>query len=412
MTGTVVAQGIGKTVAFVKQSGLGVPGAGAGSTYLRRITSVFTANRATFVNNEIATHQQSTGVSYGLKSVVGKITSLLSSGSYAPFVGSLLRKVFAVGVNTGAIIVVTAASTSGNQGTFTTSGTSFLTTGFKLFDVVRCTGWATTGSVNNARNFLIIGLTATVMTVMAFDTAAVGAKAAGDSVTITVAGKKTLAPLTGHTNEYWTFEDWYADVGKSEMFTDCKVNQIDIGLPASGDATFSADWMGLGRTLGTAQVLTTPTASPVTSDMTSSNGAIFANGAAVGNITGATLTITGNLTAGEAVIGSNSAVDIGRGRIGVSGSFTGLFTDSVLTTLYDQETPISLVITVVDNPQNVLSDFIVFSMSRIKLTGDAPDDGEKTIVRTYPFTAEINLLNGGAALAADQTILTIQDSAA
>jgi hypothetical protein len=48
-------------------------------------------------------------------------------------------------------------------------------------------------------------------------------------------------------------------------------------------------------------------------------------------------------------------------------------------------------------------------MGRIKITGDAPDDGEKNIMRTYPFTAEING-SGGAALAWDQTIITVQDS--
>jgi hypothetical protein len=57
------------------------------------------------------------------------------------------------------------------------------------------------------------------------------------------------------------------------------------------------------------------------------------------------------------------------------------------------------------------SDFVAFSMSAVKLTGDAPDDGEKAIIRTYPFTAQINAA-GGAALANDQTIITVQDSLA
>jgi hypothetical protein len=42
---------------------------------------------------------------------------------------------------------------------------------------------------------------------------------------------------------------------------------------------------------------------------------------------------------------------------------------------------------------------------------DTPDDGEKTIVRSYAFTAEYNG-SGGAALALDQTILSIQDTQA
>jgi hypothetical protein len=50
-------------------------------------------------------------------------------------------------------------------------------------------------------------------------------------------------------------------------------------------------------------------------------------------------------------------------------------------------------------------------MSRVKIFGDDADDGKKQIVRSYPFTAEINGA-GGAALANDQTICSIQDSAA
>jgi hypothetical protein len=57
------------------------------------------------------------------------------------------------------------------------------------------------------------------------------------------------------------------------------------------------------------------------------------------------------------------------------------------------------------------ADFIALSLSAIKVTGDAPDDGEKGIIRTFPFTAQLNAA-GGAALANDETILTIQDSLA
>jgi hypothetical protein len=56
---------------------------------------------------------------------------------------------------------------------------------------------------------------------------------------------------------------------------------------------------------------------------------------------------------------------------------------------------------------------MVFTMGRIKITGDAPDDGEKTIVRTYPFTAQFNAGGRRAdGVAWDATILTVQDSAA
>lgn len=406
-----VAQGIVKTSAVVKQTGLGVPGS-TGSIFLKRITSVFQANRATFESNEIATHQQSTGIAYGLKSVAGKLSGLLSPATYKLFMAAVLRNNFTTGVTTGALTNVTSASTSGAQGTFTRAAGSYLTDGFKIGDVVRWVGWATTGASNNSVNMLIINLTATIMTVTRFDTTAIGAKAAGDSVTLTVAGKKSVAPQTGHTNDYFSYEEWYGDLSKSELFTDVKINQIDIGMPATGNATIGLDFLGLGRTKGVAQVLTTPTAAPSTSLMHSSNGVIYANGSALANITGLTLSITDNLTQGDAIVGSNSPIDISRGRIKVTGSFTGLFTDTVISDLYDAETPLSLVSILMDNPSVGLSDFIGFSMGRIKITGDAPDDGEKNITRTFPFTAEINLAGGGAALAWDATILSIQDSAA
>jgi hypothetical protein len=58
------------------------------------------------------------------------------------------------------------------------------------------------------------------------------------------------------------------------------------------------------------------------------------------------------------------------------------------------------------------ADFVAFSMSAIKIFGDAPDDGQaKEIVRSYPFTAQINAA-GGAALANDSTIISIQDAQA
>lgn len=403
-----VAQGISKTTVLAKQTQLGTPASSGGQT-LRRITSVFTADRDTFENNEIATHQQSTGVAYGLKKATGKITGVLSPATYKLLFAGLLRKDFANGSTTGALTNVAAASTSGAAGTFTRAAGSYLTDGFKIGDIVRWTGWATTGTANNSVNMLITALTATVMTVTRFDTTAIGAKTSGDSVTCAVVGKKTFAPTSGHTNDYFTVEESYPDITRYELFTDCKPSQIDVGLPASGNATFSCDMLGLGRTPSNSQVLSSPTGVTTTPVLAAANGALWANGALVGNVTGLTITINGGVQAGDAVIGSNSAVDLARGRIKVSGQFTALFTDAVLTLLYDGETPISLLGIMLDNPSVATSSFVTFKMGRIKITSDAPDDGEKTLVRTYSFVAEIDV-NGGAALANDQTILSIQDS--
>jgi hypothetical protein len=57
------------------------------------------------------------------------------------------------------------------------------------------------------------------------------------------------------------------------------------------------------------------------------------------------------------------------------------------------------------------ADFVAINLSAIKLTDDSPDDGEKGVIRTYPFTGQLNAA-GGPALASDQTIISLQDSKA
>ena len=55
-----VAQGINKTIAYKKQSGLGSAASGAGSTYLRRVTAALNVTKDSYENNEIVAHQQGT----------------------------------------------------------------------------------------------------------------------------------------------------------------------------------------------------------------------------------------------------------------------------------------------------------------------------------------------------------------
>jgi hypothetical protein len=227
--------------------------------------------------------------------------------------------------------------------------------------------------------------------------------------TLTVIGKKALAPLTGHTDTLFTVEEWYNDISKSELFPDMRIGQLDVGLPASGNATSKFMSMGLGvRTLGVTQVLSTPTAGTTSPVLTAVRGMLLVNGAQVGNVTGVTLALKAAMTAEGPVVGSNFAPDMSRGRLEVSGQFTGLFDSHTLTTIFNTETLTSLVAVMAADTSNA-SDFVGFSISALKLTGADPDDGEKAIIRTYPFTAQINAA-GGPSLASDQTIISIQDS--
>ena len=402
-----VAQGISKSTVFKKQTGLGVPASGTGGQVMRREQSKFDLAKDTYENNEIASHQQSTGITHGLRKVTGSLNGVLSPNTYAALTASLMRKAFTA---TAPMVIGTDLTASATGPHFVDGSAAFLTAGLKVGDVGRFTGFTTTAVGNNSKNFLITALTAGNMTGIFLDGSAVIAKVETGSVTFTVVGKKAIVPTTSQTQEYWTAEEWYSDIGRSELYTDVVPSSIDIGLPATGNATFAASFAGLDRSVGAAQILTTPTAATTTPVLTAVNGAVIVNGAQVGNITGASIKIDAAAAPMGAVLGSNQSPDIQRGRVKVSGQFTAFFEDGVLSGYFDAATNIGIIIVAADN-NTPTSDFISFSMSRVKLSSDAKDDGEKGIIGTYSFTAELNG-NGGALLADDSTIITIQDSQA
>lgn len=404
------AQGLFKQTTFGKQVALGTPKVGAGGQVLRRKTSVFQATRDTTTLDEITGHRQDTGVVFGQKKSGGKIDGNLSAGTYSVLIAGAMMKDFAATAPMTAGVDVTTVA--GPPATLTDASAGFLTAGFKVGDVVRFTGFTTTATGNNARNFWITALTASVMTGFFLDGTVMSVKAPETgSVSVTLVGKKSVVPMTGHTNDFFTFEEWYPDKTRSEVYPDCKVNKIDFTIPSAGAAGISLDIVGLGqRTMATAQSFTTPAVETLFGVDQALSGAIYVNGTVVNNVASLSLSIDRGLTPLGASIGSAISPDFNQGTIKVSGSFVAAFNDAVIQLLYDAINAVSLsVVAAVD--QSATSDFHAFTLGKIKLTGDTPDDGMKGIMRTYPFTAEINGA-GGAALAYDQTILTIQDSQA
>lgn len=401
-----VAQGITKTLAYKVQSALGTAVSGSGGQLLRRVTSTFTLDTNTFDNPEIVSHQQSTGVTYGGKMVNGQINGLMSAGTWEDMFANLLRADFAA---VSAISSLSLTIAGSGPYTVTRASGSFLTGGIKIGDVVRLTG-GSLDSANVSKNLLVTGVTATVLTVIVVNGSALTAEGPIASCTVTVTGKKSLPPTSSHTNTYIGFEEYYSGITRSELFNDCKMSSVEIGLPSSGNATVNWRVVGLSRDIAGSQVLTSPTAETSSTVLTAVNGVLIVNGSAVTNVTGARVTIDGGVRHGEMVVGSNYSPDLDRGRIRVSGQFTALFDSATLSSLYQNETPTSLVLVMADD-ETADAEFVTLSISKIKLTSDAPDDGEKQIVRTYSFVAEING-SGGASEANDNTIITVQDSLA
>lgn len=401
-----MAQGIVRQIVLAKQSGLGVP-ATTGGRIRRRRTGGFKLDRDSYENDEITSDQQSRGVTLGAKKPSGHIDGLLSPLTWDEEFAAVLRKAFAA-TTPAATLSLTIAGI-GPTWTVTRAAGSWLTDGFKIRDVIRLSVGAL-NAANIAKNLFIIGLNATVATVIVVNGSALVAEGPIASCTATVIGKKTLAPLTGHTNDYFTANDWYPDVPSCETYPDVKVGPLQLAAPASGNVTLGVDYVALNRApLGTVQTIVSPLAE-TTNPVCAGVCGVLTVGSALQRYTGLQLTIDPLITQGENEAGSDSSSDFNRGKIKVSGTITAKFSNTVIQLLYDGQTPVGIGAVLPDSTL-AAADFVALSMGRVKFTGDAPDDGEKEIVRTYPFTAEIDIA-GGAALATDKTILSIQDSQA
>lgn len=411
------ASGVFKQVAYKVESAYGAAPGQSGAQALRRVQSTLDLTKETYQSQEIRTSQQMADFRHGVRSVTGKIGGELSPGTWADFLRLALRRDFTA-VTAIASLSVTIASTTSNRYTVTRSTGSWLTDGVKVGMVGRLSG-GTLNVANSAKNLLVVALTATVATVLVLNGSAMVAEGPIASVTFTPTGKRTYTPTSGHTDNSMSVEHWYSDLGQSELFLGLKPTKIAIGLPATGLATVDVDMVGQdvadttakrGSVALTSQYFTSPTAANGAGLAAAVNGAVCIGGVPVATITGATLDIASNYT-GDAVVGSNIKPFQFAGRVLVTGQITAYFDSVTLRDAFWAETEVEIVMAF-SSDNTATSEFMAFTVSRVKTGGAAKDDGEKALVQTIPFQALERVSGGGAGTAYDQTTLAVQDSLA
>jgi hypothetical protein len=400
------AQGIYKQLSYKKQTAKGTASSGSGGQLLRRETATFNLQKDTYSANEINSHQQHTGDKHGIGKVNGSLNGNVSPATYKDMLQSLLRKDFAATSNITGVAATIAGS---GPYTITDAASTFLTDGIKIGDVIRLAA-AGLDAANAGKNLLVTGVTETVITVIVVNGSDMTAEGPIADVVVSVPGKKAWVPTASHTNDYYTFEEWLADLTKSRTYTDCQIGKADIALPATGLSTIALTIMGLGRTKGGSQVLTSPTAETSTEILAAVNGVLLVGGTTYGSVTGLTASLDGQMNFGEAVIGSNLVSDITKGDVKASGSFTAVKQSETLSDFLDSENATSIIAVVAAN-DDADADFVTLVFPRVKILSDDADDGKKQIVETFNWTAEIEG-SGGAALANHETIVSVQDSAA
>ena len=401
-----IAQGVKKVVSYKKQTGLGVPASGGSGQELRRVTSTINLTKDTYQSNEIRSDQQIADFRHGSKQVTGTLSAELSAGTYKDFLQSVLRKDFVAISSLTAAAVTIVAST----GVITFQTGNPLTGGIKIGNVVRITV-GSVAALNLNKNLLVTGVTATTLTVKTLNGSALADNATSvTGVTIAIPGKYTYVPETAQTQDYYTVEHWFSDVAQSEVYSDIVQTNAQVKIPANGMATIDFPLVGLNVSTGTSQVLTSPTAITTGGVTAGVNGLLLVAGTPVAIVTSIDFDVNGNVAVADAVVGSLTRPDVFQGTVGATGTFSAYFTDATFRDYFINETEVSIVVALTTD-STATADFVVFTMSRVKVGGADVTDGASGLTRTFPFTALKNT-SGGAALANLATTIMVQDSLA
>lgn len=403
-----IAIPVAKQVRIKKESAWGTAPGTTAAQLLRRVSSDLDLRKQTYQSNEIRTDYQISDMRHGVRSVEGKISGELSPLTYEMLMVGVCRKAWAATTAMTGLSLTIAGS--GPTYTVTRSAGSFLTDGMKIGDVFRITAGTYANGVNRDNNFLVVNLTATVATIVTLNGTVPIAEGPIATSTVTVTGKRTYIPTTGHTDDSFAVEHWFSDIAQSELFLGCKINSLSVSLPATGMATIDVSFLGKDVTTATSAYYSSPTALTSSGVLAAVNGVLRYGTGSVANITAANFTIDGGMSANP-VVGANTYPAVFPGMVRVSGQFSAFFQDATYRDAFLNETEFSVTFVLSTGSSNT-ADFLSFTLPRCKFSGTSKSDGGTGgITLTCPFTALIQTA-GGAGTTSEASTIVIQDSLA
>jgi hypothetical protein len=398
-----IAKGTAKQVGYKKESAFGTLAGASGGKLLRRVTASFNLTKDTYESGEIRTDRQISDYRHGVRKAEGTLNGELSPASYADFMAAVVAKEFAAGASaTAAIEIVQVGEVYG----LNRSTGDFVTDGFKVGTVVRLTG-AGLSAGNVGVNLLVTHVTDTVLTVSVVNGDALVEEGPVADVTVATVGKTTQVPTSGHTDNSYTIEEWYSDIAQSEVYTGMKVKSVAVKLPATGLSTVDIGFAGKDMAqAGGTQYFSSPAAQNTNGIFAAVNGVMLVDGAPVALVTTADFSIE-RATENATAVGSNSVAEIFTGRIRVTGNLSVYFQDGEFRSKFDNEVPVSIVLVLTTDSAKD-SEFVTFTLPKVKLGSFTKNDGELGVVAATSFQA---LLNEDTSAGLPVTTIAIQDSA-
>lgn len=387
-----------------KKNGTGTYGALPGATggkKIRHIDHGFNLDKTQLQDREKRSDYQKGTPRHGMRSAPGSLSGQLSPGTYADFMGSAVRKDFAAVADLAALTNVTAAATAPQ---FVRAAGSFITDGLRAGMVVRCAGWTTTATGNNAKNFTILSISADGSGLTVAET--VVAKAAGDSIVFSVPGKVTYVPASSHTNDDYCFESWLSDASLSRRSLGQRVSSFGLNCPADDYAAVDIGFVGQDVQKEATAYFSSPADETTTPLLSTVTGAVYVSGTAQTVLTSFQITINGNHAAGKVAF-SNVTPDVFAGDVMVSGSASVYLENATLYDAYDDETDISIIFRL-DSSEAVNCDFVAGAIAKATITKGSITKDTNAKMMSFDWTAG----RGAGTSGFRDTTVQFQDSAA
>lgn len=393
MAGSNLASGFNRIVAYGKESTFGTKPARNSGKVLRRTAVDIQPNKDPITSNEIRSDYQRVEFRHGIRRVTGSINSELGVGTHADFIQSLLRRDFAANAATTSAAVGDGFVFA--VGTITRSGAgSFITDGFKEGDVVRVTGAGLTGGVAGytTKNFRLKTVTATVLTSDDFDGILAGPVTA--NVTISVPGKETYIPVTGHTSDCYTVEVYERGMDKSLAYKGVRIGSGAFEISPNAMTTVNYGVIGRdfevieesGGSSTDVPYFTSPTAAGTGALLAGPNGVLRLGSTDLAIVTGASINIDNNLSA-DPVIGAVVVPDIFYSAMTVNGQFTLFVPDYQMLKDFDAESELQFHMMMETPVASGVPGFFSIYIPRLKLSGFNIPENQGAIIQTVQFEA-------------------------
>ncbi len=406
------ARGVAKTLAFLAETSFGVQPTGT-AQLLRRNQSMMNMQIQEIDSQEILPSQQMRDARQGSRSVSGQLMANLSCQTYEGLFENLFRNNFVAGVSMTGIASSTIVVNSTSIVITITTG-SFLTTGFKIGDVITLSGLVAPNVADNGVYMSITALTALVMTLALPVAGTITGYTTGQTALgIAVVGKKLLMP-TSYTSALLTslaFEHWYSDVGISELALGCRITSMGISVPPSGLITMNMAFTGRQLISSGTEQFANPNAVSTTNLLTAVGGTLLLYGAPVGYVTGFNVNISAAADA-PPVVGTPYTPNIYMGTMKANGSMTLLLANDGTSNAFLNETEFQVQLYLTDSPSAPNPNFVSIFLPRVKIFSDSKNDSDREITRSVNFVCLEQDVLGGAGQPYDDTTITIQDSLA